>query len=88
MSVFFDFESTASKTLTTTMSSIDELGVWDVGEWDVAQFAAQSASHKRIRAAKKGRAWKMRIENRQPNEVVIIHKVGSNGEILTDKNPI
>ena len=88
LSIFFDFENTAAKKVTTTLSSIDELGVWDVGKWDEAQFAAQSASHKRVRVAKKGRSWKLRIENRQPNETVVIHKVGSNSEVLTDKNPV
>lgn len=88
LSVFFNYTSTATYTESIPLQLSESVGEWDVGEWDTAMFGAASVTHKRVRVAKKGRSWRLRIENFNVNEPLTLHKIGALSELLTDKNPV
>jgi hypothetical protein len=87
MSVFVNFADDPSFSESIAFVAEDEVAEWDLGEWDVATFGAVSSVYKKVRVARKGRAWRMRLENREPDEPIVLHKVGAACEVLTDKNP-
>lgn len=87
LSLFFNYSSVASFTSTLSLVAEAEVGEWDSGEWDTAQFGGMAAAtHKKVRIAKKARSWRLRIENRQPDEDLVLHKVGMRYELLTDRH--
>ena len=87
VSMFFDFETTSVRELTTTLNILEEISEWDVAVWDVGEFGSQATAQRKIRIARKGQSWRLRLSNVMPDETVVIHKVGVSSELLTDKDP-
>lgn len=84
MDVFFNYATLPAKQIVLNASSTGAM--WDVDEWDEGRWAGSQVTNHRVRMAKKGREWMVRIRNAQVDANLIVHKIAMSGELLTDQN--
>lgn len=59
--------------------------IWDESLWDVATWSATTPANKRVRVARTGRVWRVRLRHHDTNRPLFLLKAGMRGELLTDK---
>jgi hypothetical protein len=64
----------------------DEAAEEGEGVWNTSRWSSAAARMVRKRVAKKGRLWRVRVRNYEPDEEIVLHKIAMRGESLTDKN--
>lgn len=84
---FLDYDNfTVAKTAAFTTTSTG--AVWDTSLWDspTTPWGYALTRQIRTRIGKTGRYWRARFRNAQPDQEVILAKVGMRSELLTDKS--
>lgn len=78
-------ESPQTWTLTLTVPGGLGSGLWDYMLWDEGLWATTAPETNRLRIAKTGKTWRMRLTHTNPTTELRLLKVGVRGEYLTDK---
>jgi hypothetical protein len=71
--------------VSATVDSGSGSSLWDVMLWDVGLWAQGAPETHRLRIAKTGKTWRVRITHSDPNSEFKLLKLGVRGEYLTDK---
>lgn len=83
LDVFRNYSNSLTKTLSFTVTPGG--AIWDQSNWDEARWADQAAANFRLRAAIVGYAIKLRFRNVNPDEPLVLLKVGADGELLNER---
>ena len=59
-----------------SLSMAGDVGIWDQSLWDAAVFATENSSYERIRIGKVARNWQIRVSNINPQQRLLVLKMG------------
>lgn len=83
--LFINYNSLVPMKTYTVNTSVGGL-VWDVGQWDVDLWDFGGSNRARKRLASTGFVYRYRLRHALPGADIVVFKIGTRAEALTDKN--